>query len=1062
MNLRGRSALLNTAPEMWSYELCLAAINDDITALDDIKKNQKGLPLTEGQYIKLLNAAKDKYGVEATFHYFPPEMRTYGLCLEFIKQNKYGLNLLAQPDDRAGLKSGEYEQLCLAAIDIDAFTALSSIEPEMRSYKLCLAAVNRTPTVFILLDNPAERIGLKPEEFNQLCLDGIAIDACLTLESMDPQRRNYERCLAAVNKDMFALQIIQNKRDRPALKIDEYAAICLAALKVHGNTVLDDIAKSMWTYDLCIAAVTNNMQWLKQLNKNRKLIKLTSTEYTNIFLEAFKLHGTSALRYFPPAMYTYNVFKNIVKQDVRALSYLQDPDDRDRFEEGEYRKLCLEVIDSYGSKNINDILSDIDEDELDEVLLTTAVNKNVNALQTVQQQLNEKRLDKDKFMSIWKAATNKYGIKETFSYLLAEMKENKISLEDAQAVVDVIKYFKSVNREELKPQQYTDLAFLVLKKEYINNIDSNLPDGILRSFINRYESTNRFNDYKMRDISVFFEENKHTIKTIYTLLGKHAFTLMENILITSDDKLNRFLVAVEKSTAKGLASCSKNISRLFENIDQNNAGILVSQFKSYLQLPNEDKEQINILLDDNDTKIETVQNMMREFLVKNLYDSLKLPYDDNMIKHLTDTLTYTNLVNLNGLLETHKTSPKRSQSKIFISMLKIYLGDIPFQYLHQPEKIKIYSDTHLEEMATHNKKLRDELAAKGINVNQAFNYQKQTPLTFDEHQKKKILEVTDAIYTKIKNSGKDNKSIKNLINEIEKKEKDSKQNKLLKMLSEGNLRLLKTIADTVLPDINTDYLELIKLKNELTINSEGLKNYTQRKFHIEMWDKSKVATLFLGDYLSCCLATDGKRNTDYAVRVFDDAFLMPVIIDETTKKPVCGAWLFLGNATQPPSTVKTIDTVANFFDMNAGLAQNTDLQNFLMVNLLNYIDQFSKAIHAAEFIMKPMGYGKLKDFNEYGTFSRTHERQIEKFGGYGYISKGEEYFLDALNTQNFYKFEPAQFSEAMKKHIVPEPEPTKSEYASNITWGFAEKPSNVSSSQDQPAQKTPGPTLSNQ
>jgi hypothetical protein len=59
-----------------------------------------------------------------------------------------------------------------------------------------------------------------------------------------------------------------------------------------------------------------------------------------------------------------------------------------------------------------------------------------------------------------------------------------------------------------------------------------------------------------------------------------------------------------------------------------------------------------------------------------------------------------------------------------------------------------------------------------------------------------------------------------------------------------------------------------------------------RKFRVEAWDKTDPMTLFLGNYLSCCLATDGAQFPAIVQRIIDCAMAMTIVVDEETKQPI--------------------------------------------------------------------------------------------------------------------------------------------------------------------------------
>lgn len=417
----------------------------------------------------------------------------------------------------------------------------------------------------------------------------------------------------------------------------------------------------MWSYDLCLAAVTKNVSWLEDLQKNRDQTKLTPDEYRMLYLEGNKLHGSYALHYFPPEMRTYNLFLDAIKRDVSALGYLKDPAERKGFKPDEYIDICLMAIETKGFS----AFGYIDPDILTYNFFLAAINKNIGTLHYIDQV--KTKLTEDEYLALCKVAKDAYGIKATFPLLPPEMKTYDVCLAAANENIDVLSYLKTPDdRKNLKAKEYSDLCLMVIRKNYLDKIDPTLANDVLINFIARYESVNKHTNYKMDDIGTFFSRKISVLSEIYPVLGGHTFLLMEKMLVTSADNLNRFLSELKNLTGQ-TASCSKNISRLLDNVDYANASKKASQLKLYLFLSSEEKQEVNKLLDDSKINIETIPIVMRELLIKRFYVDLKLPFNEKE-KNVMEALSNEQLADLNGLFEELKKHPDRNKSKMFFSI----------------------------------------------------------------------------------------------------------------------------------------------------------------------------------------------------------------------------------------------------------------------------------------------------------------------------------------------------------------------------------------------------------
>ncbi len=135
-----------------------------------------------------------------------------------------------------------------------------------------------------------------------------------------------------------------------------------------------------------------------------------------------------------------------------------------------------------------------------------------------------------------------------------------------------------------------------------------------------------------------------------------------------------------------------------------------------------------------------------------------------------------------------------------------------------------------------------------------------------------------------------------------------------------------------------------------------------KNFRVQQWDKNKISTFFLGNYLSCCLATNGSQFPAIVQRRMDNAMFMHVVIDENTGEPVCGNWLFFAKDSNDDNVVFV---VANFFEIRSNYGSKTELRELLVSELIKFTGDFSQEINAKAFLMRPLTYGLIPDFSHY-------------------------------------------------------------------------------------------------
>lgn len=182
-------------------------------------------------------------------------------------------------------------------------------------------------------------------------------------------------------------------------------------------------------------------------------------------------------------------------------------------------------------------------------------------------------------------------------------------------------------------------------------------------------------------------------------------------------------------------------------------------------------------------------------------------------------------------------------------------------------------------------------------------------------------------------------------------------------------------------------------------------------FRIQQWDKNKLETFILGDYVNCCLAPDGGNFPAMMLRRLDAATVIHAVYDEALNEPVCMSGLFFVHDKRKR---ENIYVVANFFDIRTGYALDEVLRKRLVDELLAFIWQYTKDIGAKELLLNPLRYGLIPDFTDYNKI----KMKVKKVGGF--FSPAQEdndqfeewYHLTAVDEHKFYVYQEAPIQEA--------------------------------------------------
>lgn len=196
---------------------------------------------------------------------------------------------------------------------------------------------------------------------------------------------------------------------------------------------------------------------------------------------------------------------------------------------------------------------------------------------------------------------------------------------------------------------------------------------------------------------------------------------------------------------------------------------------------------------------------------------------------------------------------------------------------------------------------------------------------------------------------------------------------------------------------------LLEQKPEETKPAKDEKNKKEKmkpKFiQIRQWDKSNPRTFFLGDDVSCCLATTGSQFQAMVQRRLDDALFFFMATDQSQKEPVALIWCYLAETENDD-----IVLMANFFEVRVNIGINDHFRHSVLYGLLEFTNQYLKDNpNIKGLYMNQLSYGLNKgDLDAYLTQPISLH---DKLGGsIRTIINPTEAFLDPkeLTTKHYY------------------------------------------------------------
>ncbi len=197
---------------------------------------------------------------------------------------------------------------------------------------------------------------------------------------------------------------------------------------------------------------------------------------------------------------------------------------------------------------------------------------------------------------------------------------------------------------------------------------------------------------------------------------------------------------------------------------------------------------------------------------------------------------------------------------------------------------------------------------------------------------------------------------------------------------------------------------------ELSPNAQSLhSNPMMNHFRVQLWDKNHPHTLFLGNYVGCCLASGSSMFQAMVLRRMDDAVQFCVVTETISNKPIACLWLYFACDES-----NAIYLVMNFSEVHIKYALDAKLRNALLTSMLHFLLRYQQENGFHQILLNSPGYGANKDdFSSFAQIVKTPPH-FDKLGG-AFIPKNsnlntesppksaQTYHLGSLNNSFFRK-----------------------------------------------------------
>lgn len=575
-------------------------------------------------------------------------------------------------------------------------------------------------------------------------------------------------------------------------------------------------------------------------------------------------------------------------------------------------------------------------------------------------------------------------------------------------------------------------------------------NSIPRAFIEFAAQFNKANDYAQRNPDLGEQDANQEARYILNwddFIKKHHKTLMALQRLLGVESLYTFL----KSRIK---TSNLAIDRLLENIadvwyERNDVlktvavrlGKQNDKLEDFLLL----MAIINILHRDM-SNFDSAMNAQWQLIIMKLNECLAQPKfnSDEVVKILSDYMIDCYKAILHVDLDPQKVMQMKFtvMEKLLVGRRRLTMTDREWQAVFDTLVASQLSREPIQNELTeridkHNEAIRAELTQKGIFVPFAMQYPLQKEFYFSEHAGvADLVQLCRAITS----------ALQFLAEELKKNTKKTGELNALEALvqlwitelglDETEQEKLASIEiSKVVHVIHKYYKKLEKVLSVLTSGSIAefaihLRNYLDQfielqkdenkkdifknvnaqcyELSVEQWDKERLDTFLLGDYVSCCLATNGGQFQAMIQRAMDDGMIVHIVRDMKTGEPVSCNWLFFARDKNNPNDIYV---VANFYEIRTGFGLKDKLRDRIVQELTDFTRRYALDIGAKGFLIRPLDYGHIPDKNIRSLCGDTPDKKvtIEKVGGFfeplSYsraAGKQARYFLLALGLDRFH------------------------------------------------------------
>ncbi len=604
-------------------------------------------------------------------------------------------------------------------------------------------------------------------------------------------------------------------------------------------------------------------------------------------------------------------------------------------------------------------------------------------------------------------------------------------LEDTDCAVrpEVVEAFGRIYKEELeKHLQAAKDAFTQYAGEGMFSIFlklSSLSLGLAEDVMtDKFELTKDFfheknlslEESRRIDEDIFWQDNAHKTVCLIEIMGEDAFIFLKRFLKKDPYPLRRFFDCLDVAD-EGVTDALKALYSLAERKDFNSFQRILEISSAYISIGKKDD------------LLESLKPA-REQLVpwQELSDSLAKAYLDELAASLgitasgirTEVLSRFHILYAGRFKAAMEFIRNKVPDKLglFKAVLKAMFEDRFHSFLTDTSQ----DDEEGAPLAEHNKNVRKAITDCGISPDSWLSYSRESLFSFSERNLKidpedEMLRMAGhiaSLHDLLESAKK--QGLSNLLRKLGLMVSSDKDAKLRLMPISGsagrtrrarnkvidvfkNIKniesvkkavnyLARNVEDSKVKEVILHLASSINDLKKLIQNPAAVRELAKKKrnFTLRMWKRDPPHDLFLGDFVSCCLATNSNLHFDTMIdHLIDQGIQVAEVIDDDTSKTIALAWLFLAkNRQNRPYLI--IDNI----EINDDYSSVQPLKDRIKEALIDYTIEYASSIGVKTVLAGTSGYSKVT-LDEY----ETEKFELEKIGGY---FNNEKYYLEVLEN----------------------------------------------------------------